>query len=251
MLDQQNKTPQEIAARLDISPSTLRRWSDEFTDFLSSQANTSGKSHRRYTEEDLSILSTVKTLMNDGLTYEQVRQRLLQRPAEPENLQTSVILSPDETTMAGLTYFSEAINELHQGQLSVLNSQAANRELMGVLIQDNFNLKEENSRLRTRILDVERQVSQLRRDEAAQQETMRQEIEAKLMEVRELAASKNPITILQSRSGCLGSLFGGGGQIQAVHTPPAAPQTPPPATQQPAYPASASRPFPRPPGPPE
>lgn len=247
MLEQQNKTPQEIAARLDISPSTLRRWSDEFTDFLSGQASTTGKSHRRYTEEDLSILSTVKTLMNDGLTYEQVRQRLLQRPpAEPENTQTGVIVAPDEATMAGLTYFSEAINELHQGQLSVLNSQAANRELMGVLIQDNFNLKEENSRLRTRILDVERQVSQLRRDEAAQQETMRQEIEVKLMEVRELAANRNPITILQSRSGCLGSLFGGGGQIQAIPTQAPAPQMPPVTP-----PPTASRPFPRPPGPPE
>ena len=246
MLDQQNKTPQEIAARLDISPSTLRRWSDEFTDFLSNQANTAGKSHRRYTEEDLSILSAVKTLMNNGLTYEQVRQKLAQQPPEEENGQTGVILSPDETTMAGLTYFSEAINELHQGQLSVLNSQAANRELMGVLIQDNFNLKEENSRLRTRILDVERQIGQFKRDEAAHQEAIRQELEVKLMEVRELAASKNPITILQSRSGCLGSLFGGGGQIQAIHTPAPAPQTPPVTP-----PAPVSRPFPRPPGPPE
>lgn len=245
MLDKDNKTPQEIAARLDISPSTLRRWSDEFSDSLSEQASSpGGKSHRRYTEADMELLLNVKTLMSNGLTYEQVRTRLSQRP-ESEAAATSMMVQPEEASLAmGMSYFSEAINELHQGQLSVLNSQAANRELMGVLIQDNFNLKEENGRLRERMLDIERSMSQLRRDETSRRESLRNEIEAKFMEVREMAAGKNPITILQGRSGCLGSLFGGGGQIQAVPTPQRG-HTPHHQPQQ------GARPHPRPPGPPE
>ena len=40
--------PQEVAARLEVSPSTLRRWSEEFSEFLSPEADSSeGKQHRR------------------------------------------------------------------------------------------------------------------------------------------------------------------------------------------------------------
>jgi hypothetical protein len=143
--------------------------------------------------------------------------------------------------MAAMSYLSETINELHQGQLSVLNSQAANRELMGVLIQDNFNLKEENNRLRERMLDLERQMGQVRRDEETRREKLRYDLEAKLAEIREFA-TRNPVTVLQNRSGCLGSLFGGGGQVQTIPTQEL------PRSQRPAPPP---RPHPRPPGPPE
>ena len=242
MPDIQYKTPQEVASRLDVSPSTLRRWSDQFSEFLTQSASApSGNGHRRYAEQDLETLITVKTYMNDGLTYEQVRQRLNQ---ESESNTTHAIMSAEDVSMAAMSYVSETIDELRQGQLSVLNSQAANRELMGVLIQDNFNLKEENARLRERTLDIERQMGQIRRDEEARRERMREEIENKFMEIREMA-SRNPVTILQNRAGCLGSLFGGGGQVQAIPTQSSAPQQAgPQSTSQP-------RPYPRPPGPPE
>ncbi|MFQ5576680.1 MAG: MerR family transcriptional regulator [Anaerolineae bacterium] len=239
MPDIHHKPPQEVAARLDVSPSTLRRWSDEFAEFLSQQASDPpGKSHRRYSEQDLSTLLAIKGLMNDGLTYEQVRQRLRQQPEFPPAEGT--LVPADDLSLTTMAYLSETIDELHKGQLSVLNSQAANRELMGVLIQDNFNLKDENNRLRERMLDFERQMGTLRRDEAARREAMRQEVEHKLMEIREVA-TRSPITVLQSRSGCLGSLLGGG-QIQAV------PAQDSHSAQQPPPPP---KPYPRPPGPPE
>jgi len=242
MSDLHLRTPQEVASRLDISPSTLRRWSEEFADYISEQASSpQGKSHRRYTEQDVETLLTVKEFMSDGLTYEQVRQRL---EHSPEAVTTTALASPEDLSVAAMAYLSETINELRQGQLSVLNSQSANRELMGVLIQDNFNLKEENARLRERSLELERRMGKQRRAMDARTEGLRQEFEAKLMEVREIA-TRNPITVLQSRSGCLGSLFGGGGgQIQAVPAQkPLAPQPRPAAPPQKSYP--------RPPGPPE
>ena len=241
MTDLHLRTPQEVASRLDISPSTLRRWSDEFVDYISGQASSSqGKSHRRYTEQDVETLLTVKEFMSDGLTYEQVRQRL-EHP--PESVMSTALASPEDLSVAAMAYLSETIDELRQGQLSVLNSQAANRELMGVLIQDNFNLKEENTRLRERSLELERRMGQQRREADTRLEGLRQEFEAKLMEVREIA-TRNPVTVLQSRAGCLGSLFGGGGQIQAVSGQKPSAQ---PSRQQ--MPPQKS--FPRPPGPPE
>ena len=71
------RQPQELAARHEVSPSTLRRWSDEFAEFLSPEASSSeGKQHRRYSDDDLATFITVKGLMADGMTYDQVRERL-------------------------------------------------------------------------------------------------------------------------------------------------------------------------------
>ena len=71
------RSPQVIATELNISPTTLRRWSEEFKDYLSDEANAaSGRNHRRYHEADLTTLTIIRELMNEGHTYEQVRQKL-------------------------------------------------------------------------------------------------------------------------------------------------------------------------------
>lgn len=246
-MDNQDKTPQEVASRLDISPSTLRRWSDEFMEFLSDGATSlSGKTHRRYTTQDVERLESVKDFMVDGMTYEQTRQQLRQELEFPAS--TASIITNDDAMAANtvMGYISETVENVRQGQMSVLNSQAANRELMGVVIQDNFNLKEENNRLRERMLELERQLGDIRKDETSRRESLRQEMEMKLAEVREIASSRSqPVTILENRPGCLGNLFGGGSQAQG-----ASPQTSyPPQSSAAASPPPPS--FPRPPGPPE
>lgn len=242
-MDTHYKTPQDVATHLDVSPSTLRRWSDEFAEFLSDGANSSpGKTHRRYTEQDIDRLSTVKAFMSEGLTYEQVRQQLRDQQDVSTNM---ALISNQEAASVIMHYISETVENLHQGQVSVLNSQAANRELMGVVIQDNFNLKEENNRLRTRMLELERQIGELRREATMHREAMRQEIEMKWTELYEAVDRTQQVTVLQSRSGCLGSLFGEG---QAQISPPPDPYAPyaPPSSQ-----TAPPRSYPRPPGPPE
>ena len=239
-MDSHYKTPQEVASTLDVSPSTLRRWSDEFMEFLSEEASSlSGKSHRRYTEQDVDRLLSIKDSMTNGLTYEQVRQQLreaLEIPAE-----TAIISNDDAMASTVIGYISETVENVRQGQMSVLNSQAANRELMGVVIQDNFSLKEENNRLRERMLDLERQLGEIRREENSRRESLRQEFEVKMADLREMVHRTQALAASQSRSGCLGGLFGGGGQPQAVPQP-----------QQNSYPSSPPpRNYPKPPGPPE
>ena len=74
--------PREIASELGIAPSTLRLWSVQFGKELSDPArkasveNSAPWAQRRYTEEDLEILLRVKSMLVQGLTYDEVKRRL-------------------------------------------------------------------------------------------------------------------------------------------------------------------------------
>ena len=249
-----------MASELNISSATLRRWSDEFTDYLSIGAGAGkGRGHRRYTDQDMVTLTLIKDLMNNGLTYEQVRLRLNGGtgngmsdaeiihgtaeedlpPASVERLgdfidevddpndDRAVVASASDQAPA-ITFLTNTLATLSDSQKSILNSQAANRELLGVLIQDNFNLKEENTRLRERILEVERDVAQNRQEDEWRREALRQELESKISVVSQLASEavttantiETPqIKAIESRPGCLGMLFGRGG-TKIVTVPP-------------------------------
>jgi len=201
------RQPQEVAARLEVSPSTLRRWSEEFAEFLSPQPDSSeDKQHRRYSDEDLAALITVKGLMADGLTYDQVREQLSdqQTGGTPDGPGSMVTTDAALPLAPAMTFLADTLHNVADSQQAVLNSQAANRELLGVVLQDNFNLKEENTRLRERMLELERQVSQIRRDEETRRDSLRTELEARMQEMQRAV-------VMQSRSGCLGGLFGSGG----------------------------------------
>ena len=241
------RSVQEVASRLDVSPATLRKWCSEFSHYLSPHVN---NGTARYTDKDVDQLDQIKTLMSKGLSYDEVRQQLesddepLPEITTPSSSSAPTVINPDQSSAIVLQHFSESISEMRQGQMSVLNSQAANRELMGVIIQDNFNLKEENTRLRQRMLDLERQMGEIRRENQGKQDNLRQEMDSKLREVRDMASqSQKPITVLQTRSGCLGSLFGGRSMVQSVpnEAPPSASPSQPPLPKR----------HPRPSGPPE
>lgn len=250
--------PQVVAKELDISPATLRRWSDEFADYLSSEATSAnGRSHRRYTDSDRITLMTIKELMNNGLTYEQVRQQLANHyrvPLEnsvptpqghtmynsteddfgieypdneqPEQDEEKAVIVSNGNESPAIAFLTNTLTALSDTQKSILNSQAANRELLGVLIQDNFNLKEENNRLRERILEIERGVAKSRQEEEWRREALRQEMDAKLAAVQQLAneavvvahSTEVPdIKAVNTKPGCLGSLLGmGNTQIVTV-----------------------------------
>ena len=75
----------------------------------------------------------------------------------------------------------EVLTGFGAGQEAILNSQQANRNLMGVVIQDNFNLKEENARLRDRMLKLEQDLNELRRMQAEQ----RQLVEMRMRQVEQ------------------------------------------------------------------
>ncbi len=121
-----------------------------------------------------------------------------------------------------IAFLNNTIAALSESQKSVLNSQATNRELMGVVIQDNFNLKEENNQLRARILELERTMARAHQEEEQRREALRRELDGKIMMVQQLATEAMvaansvempDIKTVNNKPGCLGALLGSGTQI--------------------------------------
>jgi DNA-binding transcriptional MerR regulator len=276
-----HRAPQTVARELDISLSTLRRWSDEFSAYLSTSAGAAGQTSRRYLDSDITTLLTIKNWVNEGMTYEQVHQQLngqsggeadasppLPPPlggpdAQEEEHKEQALVATGGPESPAMAFLTNTLATLSDNQKSILNSQAANRELLGVLLQDNFNLKDENTRLRERILEVEREVAQTRQDEEWRREALRQELDAKIATATQLATQaltaahsvETPeIRAIESKTGCLGMLLGRGG-MQIISLPRrskgrAEPMLPTTASVPSAQP-SASPQHPKPMFPPE
>lgn len=227
MTDIHYRLPNEVTTQLQISPSTLRRWSNEFSDFLSDaagrpQAESAGKTaHRRYTDQDLETLMAIKGLLAEGQTYIQVGRRLetlrLRQAAsgvivEDDDDPTITALGPslrDATPFApAVTVLSDTLHTVADGQQLLLGSQQANREMLAVVLQDNFNLKEENTKLRDRMLDMERDLAELRRLDDVRRETL----EVRLQQIEEELHYSNPAPPppprRARRQGCLAQIFG-------------------------------------------
>lgn len=303
MSEETFQLPQAVAKILDISPASLRRWSDEFTGFLSKGAGADkDRSHRRYLDSDIKVLSEIKELMNGGLTYEQVRQHLnaeavpsvepdgisevaddfseiyppldgsddydalddAENDEPPSFAESLAVVTSNGSESPALDFLSNTLSTLSDSQKSVLNSQAANRELMGVLLQDNFNLKEENNRLRERILEVERDVARSRQEDEWRREALRQELEAKISAANQLASEAivtarsveaPQIKAVETKPGCLGMFLGRGG-TQIITAQPRKSQSgsttnPPLASSPTQQPLPNSQAHPKPSFPPE
>lgn len=77
--------PKTVCQRLAVPATTLRVWSNEFAAFLSPSAQSAttergGPAQRRYTDGDMAVLARAKTLLEQDLTYEEVREALGQAP---------------------------------------------------------------------------------------------------------------------------------------------------------------------------
>ncbi len=206
------RRPAEVARELGVSPSTLRRWSQQFGDLLSPEAGTStspfsGKiTHRRYASTDIETLQRVRGLMQEGMTAEEIRTHLVvEFTPEPE---IEIVLDEEEEELAEILtdesqalaldseldeaidigrLVSDTLESLSDSQQIILGGQQTARQLLGVLLQDNFNLKEENVRLRERMVDTERRVFEIKREldgnRSMERDRMRQ-MEAQLFELQ-------------------------------------------------------------------
>jgi DNA-binding transcriptional MerR regulator len=205
------RRPAEVSRELGVSPSTLRRWSQQFGDILSPEAGNlisqpSGKTaHRRYASTDVETLQRVRQLMQQGLTVDEVRTRLavdfVPAPAsEPdpdvedpaaELVSTdshALVFGPEPEDAPDIGQLvSDTLSSLSDSQKIILGGQQTSRQLLGVLLQDNFNIKEENVRLRERMVDTERRVFEMKREldgnRSAERERMRQ-MEAHLFDLQ-------------------------------------------------------------------
>jgi DNA-binding transcriptional MerR regulator len=220
MTDKRYRLPSEVASQLGVSPSTLRRWSNEFADFLSDAAgrpeSEAGKTaHRRYLDEDLETLMAVKGLLAEGQTYIQVGRRLealrlRQAPEdtdEAEGVQATALgpsLRETSAVAPAVSVLADTLHTVADGQQLLLGSQHANRELLTVVLQDNFNLKEENAKLRDRMLELERDLAEMRRLDEVRRETL----EVRLQRLEDTGWDPDSQTRQGERRGCLARLLG-------------------------------------------
>lgn len=198
MSDNDLRRPSEVMSELGVSATTLRRWSKEFARFLSDTAAEARPEEgtqqvvRRYTEQDIRILANIKKLLAQGFTYEHVERQLEERrnAGDDDAVGQDYTLIPrgeESRTHPAFQLLSETMRTVTESQQAILNVQQSNRDLMGVVIQDNFNLKAENSKLRDRMLELEREMSELRRHH----EQERREIEERLRNLElQLAAER-------------------------------------------------------------
>jgi len=227
MAESHYRLPNEMATQLQVSPSTLRRWSNEFADYLSDTAGqpspTSGgqPSHRRYTDADLETLLTIKGLLAEGLAYTQVGKRLealrlrsdfigvTDTPAAGEPGRETALLATvrEQAPIAPVvTVLADTLHTVAEGQQLLLGSQQASRDLLTVVLQDNFSLKEESARLRDRMLELERNLAEIQRLDS----TRREALEARMLKFEQQLRPRHPAPVREEpkRKGCLSQLLG-------------------------------------------
>jgi DNA-binding transcriptional MerR regulator len=171
----------EVAYHLQVTADTLRSWNRRFGRFLSVQA---GGDDPRYTTADVAALVMVQKLVEQGLSDEQVGERLTPKRIVRDEA-PSLALSADQGRQlvdAKATLLPQALGDIlsaiANSQQSVLNSQSTVREVVGVVVQDNFNLKEENRKLRDRMLELERVLAEYQRREETRKERMENRLRA-------------------------------------------------------------------------
>ncbi|MCS6845758.1 MAG: helix-turn-helix domain-containing protein [Caldilineales bacterium] len=207
--------PAEAAEALSVSPATLRRWSRRFAPFLNAAETTGEGGHRRYTPEDLATLRLIKEQLEAGATYDEVEEALRRsaadgaspaapRPSapapEPSPAAGGALVAaapaarsaaaPADEWPPAAQMLRDALHAVADNQQLLLNAQQANRELLGVVIQDNLNLKDEAAGLQERMLELERELAELRRHYADYRE--RTETRLRVLEdaVAELMAQR-------------------------------------------------------------
>lgn len=191
MTDAMKSAPQ-VVTELSISPGTLRRWIRDFAPFLSPGGPSDGDlGSRQFTSEDVLILRRVKEQLGSGLSTEEVIEQLhSEGRSETASLtvaQTEGVLS---TQSAGLNMLSDTLRAMIDNQQTIQNSLQVNRNLQGVIIQDNFNLKEENMRLRERMLKLEQELSDIRKRDSDHRLFLEQRLARLEQEARKSFLSK-------------------------------------------------------------
>jgi hypothetical protein len=176
----------QVANHLNVAPDTLRRLTRRFDQHLSDGIYAE---EPHFSGADVAALVTVQQLLSQGFDDDTIHRHLTP-PPEPSTTgnhseRVSASLSTvveGERMPVGQSGLPKAINDvldtLVNGQKAVLNSQSSVRDMLGVVAQDNFNLKEENRKLRERMLELERAQSEYQRRDEARRERLDNRIRA-------------------------------------------------------------------------
>jgi len=193
-----------VASRLGVSPSTIRRWSTLYAAYLSPEASQptfrsdAEPARRRYSEDDVKTLTQIRDWRAEGKPQEEILD-LLQQKHLPATVPTSVSVMTEEQervlSTSAAAVLAETLRTLQGNQQALLNSQQANRNLLGIVIQDNFNLKSENAKLRERLYSTEKELAELKETDW----NHRLSLEERLTQLEQAVNKQNPLSRLLKR----------------------------------------------------
>ncbi len=193
-----NKTQADLAAELGISAQTLKNWSRDFAPFLSAPGAL-GETNRRFSDDDVFVLKRIKDHLAAGLTFDETAEELR---ADGYGVSTNgdgphgALMVPN--AQQGFGVMTDTLRVMIENQQTVQNSLQVNRNLLGVIIQDNFNLKEENAKLRERMLKLEQEMGEMKKRD----QDYRLTVEQRLMRAENALRAEADKTVWQK-------LFGG------------------------------------------
>ncbi len=171
----------EVAYHLQVTPDMLRGWIRRFGPLLSASAKADDA---RFTTADVAALTMVQKLAEQGFKDEQITEQLTPKRFIREDL-SSIALSADQSRqlVEGKSALlpqalGDILSAIANSQQTVLNGQSTVREVVGVVVQDNFNLKDENRKLRERMLELERVLAEYQRREETRKERMESRLRA-------------------------------------------------------------------------
>lgn len=125
--------------------------------------------------QDIPSTATLSTATESFVVTEQgdLATPNLDVPHLPERFNGALAIQPLNNML------NEMLGTVANSQQSMLNIQDSIREMLGVIVQDNFNLKTENRKLRDRMLELERTMAEYQRRE----ETRKERLEGRLRAV--------------------------------------------------------------------
>lgn len=162
-----------VARHLDIPVESLQRLRRRFSHYLGPEAS-SAEPH--FSSADVAAIVTIQKLLAQGYDDEQIDEHLtpVNMDVEPvPDFPTDVQPYSSDADGVGLPQVvGDVLNTIVNSQQAVLNGQTSLRDMMGVVVQDNFNLKDENRKLRDRMLELERVLAEYQRREETRKERM-------------------------------------------------------------------------------
>ena len=163
--------PSDVARLLQVSVSTIQRWSKQFGAHLSADASPEPGQRRAYSEADVAILRRAQRMLQAGVTWQTVNAQLgVLGPEEAEEETTrdeAPSSAPDEAhERAQNSTASQALMVLSQQQ-RLIDGQAGQLTDQGARLRDQAaqiaGQAGEISALRERLARLEGQLEQLQR----------------------------------------------------------------------------------------
>ncbi len=187
----------QMADHLQIEPRTLRAWNRHFAPALDADID---DDEPRYSGNDLAALTIAQRLLDRGQAFDEVLEHLAPSPSQdtPSELADEIDLPPTDFSVreyaapelpmslenaegqsfAVSQMVGDAFRAIATGQQSMLNNQSNLRDTLGIVVQDNFNLKDENRKLRERMVEVERTLAEYQRREELRKERLESRVRA-------------------------------------------------------------------------